>query len=138
MASKNCTNPKCPQVNPQPADNFTKHRTRGLQAFCRVCVSVKNREYRESAKMLYNPATEWKGPMKLIKYTNRKLYNPATRSYVNLSALRDYVRAGVSVTVFCNTTKMDITDVVLTQAVVQRISAKGMGVEEALAALRAV
>ena len=51
--------------------------------------------------------------MKIIKYSNRKLYSKDLKGYVTLSELLDYVKQGKSLEVVDNTTKQDITLVTL-------------------------
>jgi len=53
------------------------------------------------------------------KYPNRRLYNTATRAYVNLNDLAALIRKGEDVQVVDAKTGEDITRVVLTQIIVE-------------------
>lgn len=54
--------------------------------------------------------------MKLIKYKNRKLYDSTSSRYVTHVELLQEAVAGREVSVFCNTTKNDITVPILLAA----------------------
>ncbi len=55
--------------------------------------------------------------MKLIKYKNRKIYNPEVAGYISLKEIKQAIRSGRSVTIIDNETKADITERVLMQIV---------------------
>ena len=57
--------------------------------------------------------------MLIKKYTNRRLYNTTSRTYVNLNDLAALIRKGEEVQVVDAKTGEDITRVVLTQIIVE-------------------
>ena len=59
--------------------------------------------------------------MRLIKrYSNRKLYDTETRSYITLDGLASLVAEGEEIRVVDNDTKEDLTSVILSQLVLER------------------
>ncbi len=59
--------------------------------------------------------------MRLIKrYSNRKLYDTETRSYITLDGLSSLVANGEEIRVVDNDTKEDLTSVILSQLVLER------------------
>ena len=57
--------------------------------------------------------------MLIKKYPNRRLYNPSSRTYVNLNDLAALIRQGEDVQVVDAKTGEDVTRVVLTQIIVE-------------------
>lgn len=53
------------------------------------------------------------------RYGNRRLYNTATRAYVNYQDIIVLIRAGHDIQVIDSTTKEDITKLVLTQIILE-------------------
>lgn len=70
------------------------------------------------------------------RYSNRKLYDTKTSSYVTLMGIAEMVRAGEQVQVVDNTTKEDKTDVTLALIISEELKANPR--EIPLAALRAL
>lgn len=68
-----------------------------------------------------------------VKYLNRKIYSRELHRYVTVNQITDEVRNGFNVVVLCSSTKVDVTDAVLTQAVIM----KGISRDTALTLLRA-
>src|SRR4051794_10625963 len=66
-----------------------------------------------------------KGPIKIKKYINRRLYNTATSSYVTLEALSRMVKDGIDFIVVDAKTGEDITRSVLTQIIVEEEAKTG-------------
>ena len=63
------------------------------------------------------PTTEPNAAARLIKrYANRKMYDTERSCYVTLEEVAELVRGGIDVHVVDNTTKEDLTEVTLTQA----------------------
>ena len=58
-------------------------------------------------------------PVVIKKYPNRRLYDTASRKYVNLEDLADLVRQGVDIQVVDAKTGEDLTRVILTQIIVE-------------------
>lgn len=54
-------------------------------------------------------------PKVLKRYANRKLYDPQTSKYVTLSDITEFLKDGITVTIFENDTKEDATKKVLAQ-----------------------
>ncbi|NBP13531.1 hypothetical protein EBU95_03915 [bacterium] len=57
---------------------------------------------------------------KVKRYSNRKLYDTSTSSYVNLNSLAEYIRKGENVIVVDNDSERDITAETLTQLIFQQ------------------
>lgn len=57
---------------------------------------------------------------KVKRYSNRKLYDMASSSYVNLDGLAAYIQSGEDVVVVENESEKDITAETLMQLIVQR------------------
>ena len=57
--------------------------------------------------------------MLIKKYPNRRLYNPSSRTYVNLNDLAALIRQGEEIQVVDAKTGEDLTRVVLTQIIVE-------------------
>lgn len=70
----------------------------------------------------------------IVRYQNRKLYSKDLSRYIKLGEVAQFVKEGDDVLVLCNRTKNDITDLVLSQAVLQ----KGINRQTAINLLREV
>lgn len=68
----------------------------------------------------------------IVRYGNRKLYSKDLSRYIKLGEIAQFVKEGDDVLVLCNRTKNDITDLVLSQAVLQ----KGITRQTAISLLR--
>lgn len=60
-----------------------------------------------------------KAPIIIKRYGNRRLYNTATKSYVNYQELLDVIRAGRDIQVIDSSTKADVTKAVLVQLILE-------------------
>jgi polyhydroxyalkanoate synthesis regulator protein len=66
------------------------------------------------------------GVVNLVRYGNRKIYNPGEHKYVNLKAIRAFVLSDVPFTVVEHVTNKDVTDLVLIQALTAHLTERGL------------
>lgn len=59
------------------------------------------------------------GPKIVKRYANRKLYDAETSEYLTLQHIKQFVKAGREVKVLDNTSKKDITAVILLRSLVE-------------------
>ena len=73
------------------------------------------------AKLLTNKGVKMNNKLRKVKrYSNRKLYDTSSSSYVNLDGLAGYIQDGEDVVVVENESEKDITAETLTQLILQR------------------
>lgn len=66
-------------------------------------------------------------PRRIIKYSNRRLYDPVQRRVITLLALSDLLAGGVTVTVEDKESGEDITAVTVLQSVLERVKRRPDG-----------
>lgn len=71
------------------------------------------------AKKKATATTTSNEPLIIKRYGNRRLYNTATKSYVNYQELLDIIRGGRDIQVIDSSTKADVTKAVLVQLILE-------------------